>query len=121
MSSRKPDKIQSMLGLAARSRNLVSGETAVETAVKSGKAKLVIVPLDASDNTVHDFTNMCEYRNVPFYRYSTKTELGHTIGKDDRSSLAVTDRGFAAAILKLLDGTCQIDGGSSNNGKNESK
>ena len=104
MSSRKPDKLQSMLGLAARSRNLVSGETAVETAVKSGKAKLVIVPLDASDNTVHDFTNMCEYRNVPFYRYSTKTELGHTIGKDDRSSLAVTDSGFAVAIRKLLDG-----------------
>ena len=39
VSSIKPDKIKSMLGLAARSRNLVSGETAVEAAVKSGKAK----------------------------------------------------------------------------------
>ena len=45
------NKIFSLLGLATRSRNLVSGEFSSEKAVKGGKAFLVIVAEDASDNT----------------------------------------------------------------------
>lgn len=45
------DKVLSMLGLAARSRNVVSGGFATEQAVKCGKASLVIIAEDASGNT----------------------------------------------------------------------
>ena len=45
------DRVLSMLGLATRSRNVVSGGFATEEAVKSGKAYLVIIAEDASDNT----------------------------------------------------------------------
>ena len=55
------NKIYSLLGLAVRSRNVVSGEYAVEKAVKSGKALLVVVSEDASANTVKLFENMCSY------------------------------------------------------------
>lgn len=92
-----------MLGLAERSRNLASGEVSVENAVKSGKAWLVIVPTDASDNTVKKFKNMCEYREIPYKRYGTKESLGHAIGKDDRSSIAVLQEGFSESILKQLE------------------
>ena len=54
------DKILSLLGLAAKGRNLVSGEFSTEKAVKEGKAALVIVSSDASDNTKKKFTNMCK-------------------------------------------------------------
>lgn len=45
------DRVLSMLGLATRSRNVVSGGFATEEAVKNGKAYLVIIAENASDNT----------------------------------------------------------------------
>ncbi len=97
------NKIYSLLGLAARSRNVVSGEIATEKAVKTGSAVLVIVSKDASDNTIKMFRNMCNFYNVPFFQYGTKEELGHAMGKEMRSSLAVTDNGFAQSIKKHLE------------------
>ncbi len=99
----KMNKIYSLLGLAVRSGNLASGEYAVEKAVKSGSAKLVIVSGDASDNTVKLFDNMCRFYEVPMFRYGTKEELGHAMGKEVRASLAVTEEGFAKSIMKHLE------------------
>lgn len=96
-------KVFSMLGLAARSRNLVSGEFMTEKAVKEGKAKLVIVSEEASENTKKQFTNMCSFYEVPIYLYGTKQELGHYIGKEFRASAAVTDEGFAKSIISRLE------------------
>lgn len=98
------DRVLSMLGLATRSRNVVSGGFATEEAVKSGKAYLVIIAEDASDNTRKKYSNMCEFYEVPYGYYSVKEILGHAIGKEERSCLAVTDKGFADSIQKhLLD------------------
>lgn len=97
------DKVLSMLGLAARSRNVVSGGFATENAVKSGKAYLVIIAKDASDNTKKKFRNMCEFYKVPFYQFGEKERLGHSIGKEERTSLAVINTGFADSIRKHLE------------------
>lgn len=96
-------KILSLLGLATRSRNVVSGGFATENAVKSGKAHLVIVTEDASDNTKKKFRNMCEFYKVPFYLFGEKESLGHSMGKQERTSLAVTNAGFADSIRKHLE------------------
>lgn len=97
------NKIYSLLGLAARSRNVVSGEFATEKAVKSGKAVMVIISEDASDNTVKLFSNMCDFYEVPLFRYGIKEELGHAMGKEVRSSLAIMDEGFAKSLTKQLE------------------
>lgn len=97
------DKILSLLGLAARGRNLVSGEFSTEKAVKEGKAALVIVGSDASDNTRKMFTNMCTFYKTPIYFYADKEMLGRAIGKEMRASVAVTDPGMAANIIKHLE------------------
>ena len=97
------NKIFSMLGLATRSRNIVSGEFMTEKSVKSKQAVLVLVATDASDNTKKMFRNMCEFYKVPYYVYGTKEELGHCMGKEFRASLAVIDRGFANSIIKNLE------------------
>lgn len=113
------DKIYSLLGLAVKSRNLVSGSFSTEKAVKSGRAFLVIVSKDASDNTVKMFHNLCDFYKVPMFRYGKKEELGHALGKEMRISLAVTDGGFAKSIKKHLEAVEQEDGGSEH-GENES-
>ena len=72
----KQNKIYSLLGLAMRGRNLVSGEFQTEDAVKKGSAMLVIVAEDASANTKKLFHDKCSYYEVPVYEYGTKEELG---------------------------------------------
>lgn len=96
------NKILSMLGLAMKARKLVSGEFQTETAVKSGKACLVIVSSDAKDGTKKKYRDMCAFYKVPIAEYGEMEALGHAIGKADRSGLAVTDEGFAKGLMKLL-------------------
>lgn len=105
----KTDRALNMLGLAARARKLVSGEFSTEEAVKTGKAVLVLVAEDASENTKKLFRNMCDYREIPFYEYGTKGSLGHCIGKDYRSSLAVTDEELAKAVEKNIKDSKTIE------------
>lgn len=96
-------KVFSLLGLAARGRNVVSGEFMTEKAVKGGTAALVIVSEEASENTQKMFRNMCTFYEVPYVVFAGKDALGHAIGKEMRASLAVTDEGFANSILKLFE------------------
>ena len=97
------DKVLSLLSIAAKGRNVVSGEYAVESTVKSGKAFLVVIAADVSNNTKKMFTNMCDFYKVPIVSYGTKVELGHAIGKEFRASLAVTDEGLAKTIINKLE------------------
>ena len=101
--SLKQNKVLSLLGLAMRGRNLVSGEFQTLEAVKNGSAMLVIIAEDASANTKKLFTNKCTFYEVPVYEFGTKEELGRAIGKDMRSSLGVSDAGLAEAIIKQLE------------------
>ena len=96
------NKIFSVIGMATKAGKTVSGEFATEKAVKTGKAFLVIVSEAASYNTNKMFRNMCSYYEVPMYTYGTKVDLGHSMGKEFRASLAVTDEGFAKSIEKRL-------------------
>lgn len=99
----KQDKALAMIGMAQRAGKVASGEFSTEKAVKTGKAALVIVADDSSDNTKKMFSDMCRYYNVPIYFYSNKETLGHSIGKQFRASLAVLDEGFGYTIKKHLE------------------
>ncbi|SFG56560.1 Ribosomal protein L7Ae [Lachnospiraceae bacterium C7] len=97
------NKTFSMLGISAKAGKVASGEFSTEKAVKEGKAYLVIVSNEASDNTKKKFTNMTNFYEVPYKEFGTKDELGHYIGRQFRASLAITDENLAKAILKTLD------------------
>lgn len=101
-------KILNLIGLATKAGKTASGEFSTEKAVKSGKAHLVIVSEEASDNTKKMFTNMCTYYKVPILFLGGKEELGHSMGKQMCASLAVVDAGLAKAIVKQMN----IIGGS---------
>lgn len=98
----KQNKVFSLLGIAMRGRNVVSGEFQSLEAIKKGSAMLVIIAEDASDNTKKMFSDKCSFYEVPVFRYGTKEALGKAIGKDFRSSVCVCDAGLADAIIKQL-------------------
>ena len=101
-------KILNLLGLATKAGKIASGEFAAEKAVKSGKAHLVIVSEEASDNTRKMFQNMCTYYKVPIYFFGKKEDRGHARGKEMRASLALLDAGFSKALVKQME----LNGGS---------
>ena len=82
MENRK--KVLNLLGLATRAGKTASGEFMTEKAIKSGKAYLVIVSEEASDNTKKMFENSCAYYKVPVYQFGM-------------------DSGFAKALREKLD------------------
>lgn len=99
----KADKALSLIGLATKARKTVSGEFSTEKAVKSGKACLVVVAGNASENTKKKFRNMCSFYGVPICFYKEKDTLGKAMGKEFRASLAVLDQGLADGIQKAME------------------
>ena len=96
------DKVLSLIGLAMKAGRCTSGETMTENETKLGRARLVIVASDASDNTKKKFRDMCKFYKVPICFYGDKDTLGHAMGKEFRASLAILDKGFADGIRKEL-------------------
>ena len=96
-------KALNLIGLATKAGKTASGEFSTEKAIKTGKAHLVVVSEEASDNTKKMFMNMCTYYKVPICYFGGKGELGHAMGKELRASLAVVDEGFARAIVKQMN------------------
>ena len=101
-------KVLNLISLATKAGKTASGEFSTERAVKSGKANMVVVSEEASDNTRKKFVNMCTYYQVPICILGKKDELGQCTGKEMRASLAVLDEGFARAMGKQMN----INGGS---------
>jgi len=91
-------RLISLLGLAQKAGKIASGEVAVEYAVRSGKARLVLVAADASDNTKKSYRDLSAYYGVACYEGLSKDEFGHATGKPPRAAIAVTDAGFGKAI-----------------------
>ena len=61
-----------MIGLATKAGKTVTGEFMSEKAVKEGKACLVIVASDASDNTKKKFNNMEREYYKKFWKIPAK-------------------------------------------------
>ena len=92
-----------MLGIATKAGKVMTGEFSTEKAVKEGRAYLVIVAGDASDNTKKKFQNMCDYYQTMICFFADKISLGNACGKEFRASLAVIDEGLANAVKKQIE------------------
>ncbi|MCR5640852.1 MAG: ribosomal L7Ae/L30e/S12e/Gadd45 family protein [Lachnospiraceae bacterium] len=96
------DPVLSMIGLSAKAGKVKSGEFAVEQAVKGGKAYMVIVAEDASENSKKAYQNMCDFYEVPIFFYGDKETLGTSCGKEFRASVAIMDENLAKAVADKL-------------------
>ena len=46
-----------------------------------------------------EYKNKCESYHVPFRIFSTRAELGQSLGKSERVNIGVIDSGFATAYV----------------------
>ena len=97
------EKTLKFLGLMRRANALQVGENNTGEAVRAGKAKLLLLASDASDNAkkrAESFVGgrSCLLLELPF----TKEELSTALGLGGCSMAAVTELGFANALIKRL-------------------
>lgn len=98
------EKIFGMLGLARRAGKLIYGSDASVNAVRSGKAKAVILAADASDRTKKLMRSKCTSFEAPLFEIEASCdELGKKLGKSGISVLSISDINFAKAIINLIN------------------
>ncbi|MDF2653640.1 MAG: ribosomal protein [Bacillota bacterium] len=97
-------RVDSYLGFAAKSKNLVSGYQSCLHAIKHRKLKLLILAEDLSENTVKKLSRVAEEGSVPVRVYGLSEELSQITGNQDRGIFGITDGNFAEAIMKEIDG-----------------
>ena len=91
------------LGLARKAGALVTGEDNARLAVRSGRARLLVVSADASDNARRRAEVFVKGTNVPLAALPlTKEDVSSATGRPGCSMAVFTDRGLAAAFLKAL-------------------
>lgn len=97
------EKILNMLGLMRRANAVSIGETNVGGTCRAGKAKLLLLAKDASDNAQSRAEGFIRGRNVVMTRLPfTKEEISAHVGVNGCSMATVTDIGFANALAKAL-------------------
>lgn len=101
-------KLMSMMSLCQKAGKMVSGELSVEKAIQSGAVLYVIVPEDASKNTIEKFKNKTNYYEIDFVVYGEKEILSHAIGKVNRTVIGITDEGFSYKIKEHIENITKI-------------
>lgn len=101
--SNQEQKWISLLGLAARAREIVTGEEMVLQDVRKKRVCLVLLAADASESTAKKVKDKCSHYHIPVKQVADRTTLGSAIGKAERVVIGIKNRGFAAKITELLD------------------
>ena len=95
-------KVDSYLGFATKSRNLISGYNTCLYGIKQKKLKLLILSEDLSENTINKLMKLSEENGIPSRVYGKSAELSKATGNRGRGVFGITDKNFADIILKEI-------------------
>ena len=97
------DKLLNLLGLMRKAGAIELGETNTGNACRDGKAKVLLLASDASDNAGRRAESFVNGRRTVLIRSPfTKEEISEKVGVGGCSMAALTALGFATAFLKGL-------------------
>lgn len=102
-------KIESYLGFAKKSGNLISGGNTCEIAIRKGKIKLLIIAEDIAENSKEKMIKLAIANNIKYVIYGLSDELSQMTGSVGRSVFGIKDENFANTIAKEIDVKQQID------------
>ena len=99
------DKFLLSVGLARRAGKAVFGTEQVRNCAKSGKAKLIIIASDVSENTRKEITDTATfYKTECFISCYTMAQLSSAAGLlRNTSSLAVTDDNITVLLKNSIN------------------
>ncbi len=97
-------KVLALLGMARKGGSIVSGANLVEGELrrKSDKNWIGLLAVDASEGSISGIMRKMEAAGIRVERFSSRDQIGHAIGKSQRSVVLVKDSGIAAGIVDAL-------------------
>ena len=96
-----PDEMLRFLGLMRRAGKLSVGEEGTGQAARAGKAKLILLASDASDNARDRAEGFARRGGAALVRLrADKATLASALGVAGVAMAAVCDAGFARALLE---------------------
>ena len=93
------NKAERLIGLATGAGKVITGLELCEKAVKNGKAKLIVLTKETSENSKKVFLNS----GIDIVYLDSKEVLGKCTGKETRSVAVITDMNFSTAVLKAYN------------------
>ena len=97
--------VAALLGFAQNAGRLATGLDAALRAVRSRRARLLVLAEDASERLGERVREAAAAARIPLVRWGTKAGLGALLGRRDVGVVAVCDAGFAGALLKAAQAT----------------
>ncbi len=102
-TERNRKNAEGIIGLARRAGALSIGTEQVVAEVRKGRAKLVLIASDVSENTAKRLTDKADYRHVPWERVPLKMHaLGRLVGREHASAVALLRDGFVLSYRKAV-------------------
>ena len=96
-------KAAGLFGFCARSGNLRTGYNTCLALIGQRKVKLLVISEDVGEKSRDKMIAKCESQQVDYRVFGKAEDLSHWTGKNDKGLFAITDKGFAASILKEID------------------
>jgi len=97
------DRIIGLLGLAARSGNILIGQKMLKRYVSSAFKDKVVVFSSDYGKSMEIILKKCENNGVPYLKLSiSKAELGRKLGKKEVSAVGITEETFAKGIRNII-------------------
>jgi ribosomal protein L7Ae-like RNA K-turn-binding protein len=97
------ERMTGLLGMALRAGKLAAGQEPALKWIRRGRAKLILLAEDASDNTKKVFHDKGKYYNVPVLENGSMDQMGRALGKGPRAVAAVSDSGFARSMVQNIE------------------
>ncbi len=96
-------KINSYMGFARRSGNMVAGTDICIAWMKKNKIKLLIIAEDIAENSKEKILSAAKKMNTPYKVFGKSDEISHMTGYDGRMTFGITDDNFADIIAREID------------------
>ncbi len=102
------EKVLSMIGLAKKAGRVEIGEEPVGAAARAKKARVILLASDAAPSSARRASSFAEAGSTVLLTVpADKESLGRCLGRTSVAMAAITDIGFAEAVVKKL---AQLDG-----------
>ncbi len=99
----KMKKINSYIGFARKSGNLIMGMNTCEIYMKKKKVKLLIITEDMAENTREKLIKSAEKSGTDYRVYGSSDEISQIVGRLGRGIFGIIDKHFAEIITKEID------------------
>jgi len=103
LKNKNEEKVLSLLGLAARSGNILIGQKILKKYISGNFSDKIVIFSSDYGESVESLLKKCEANGVPYLKLGIgKEELGRRVGKKEAAAVGVTEKHFAEGIKKAI-------------------